>query len=146
MHVDSVAVRILRQGPYLVASIHTPLDDSQLVRFHRDLAEVIGRHLVRGVVIEVSALDVLDSFGSRTVCDVAEMVRLRGAAPVIAGIQPHVAFAMASLGLGTGSIPTAQDLEDGLRLLDQRCGPAPQAGRAGSYLSTGAPRRGRANP
>ena len=68
---------------------------------------------------EVAALDVLDSFGARTVCDVAEMARLRGAKPVIVGIQPHVAYSMASLGLGTGSIPTAQDLEDGLRLLDQ---------------------------
>jgi rsbT antagonist protein RsbS len=111
-------VSILRQGVYLVASIHTALDDTQMVRFRNDLVEAIGRQRARGVIIDVAALDVLDSFGSRTLHDIAEMARLRGARTVIVGIQPDVAFAMVRLGMGTGTIPTALDLEEGLAFLD----------------------------
>jgi rsbT antagonist protein RsbS len=111
---------ILRQGPHLIASIHTALDDSQLVRFQQDLVERIGRDRSRGVVIDVAALDVLDSFASRTLRDIGEMARLRGAVLVIVGIQPEVAFAMVQLGMDTGSVSTALDLEEGIAHLDQR--------------------------
>jgi rsbT antagonist protein RsbS len=111
-------VSILRQGPYLIASIHTALDDGQMVRFQEDLIEQIGRCRSRGVIIDVAALDVLDSFGSRTLRTTAEMARLRGAVTVIVGIQPDVAFAMVSLGMGTGTVETALDLEEGLAHLD----------------------------
>ena len=113
-------VSILRQGSYLVASVHTALDDSQMVRFQQDLVQRIGTHRARGVVIDVAALDVLDSFGSRTLSNIAEMARLRGAVTVIVGIQPDVASAMVQLGMGPGSVATALDLEDGLALLDSR--------------------------
>jgi rsbT antagonist protein RsbS len=111
---------ILRQGPCLIASIHTALDDSQLVRFERDLVERIGRDRARGVIIDVAALDVLDSFATRTLQDIGEMARLRGAVTVIVGIQPEVAFAMVRLGLHTGHVATALDLEEGLSLLGGR--------------------------
>ncbi|WP_448611286.1 STAS domain-containing protein [Geodermatophilus sp. URMC 60] len=119
---------ILRQGPYLIASIHTALDDSQLVRFQQDLVERIGADRARGVVIDVAALDVLDSFASRTLRDIAEMARLRGAATVVVGIQPDVAFAMVQLGMDTGRVVTALDLEEGLAELDRYVGvpPAPR--------------------
>ena len=117
---------ILRQGAYLIASIHTALDDSQLVRFQNDLVELIGSDRARGVVIDVAALDVLDSFASRTLRDIAEMARLRGAVTVIVGIQPDVAFAMVELGMDTGRVVTALDLEEGLAELD-RCVSAPRA-------------------
>ncbi len=109
---------ILRQGPYLIASIHTALDDTQLVRFQQDLVERIGSDRARGVVIDVAALDVLDSFASRTLRDIGEMARLRGAVTVIVGIQPDVAFAMVELGMDTGRVVTALDLEEGLAELD----------------------------
>jgi rsbT antagonist protein RsbS len=111
---------ILRQGSYLIASIHTALDDSQMERFKQDLVQRIGRDRARGVVIDVAALDVLDSFASRTLRDIGEMARLRGAVLVIVGIQPEVAFAMVQLGMGTGSVSTALDLEEGIAHLDQR--------------------------
>nr|WP_246324781.1 STAS domain-containing protein [Petropleomorpha daqingensis] len=103
----------------MIASIHTALDDSQLLRFQQDLVERIGRDRARGVVIDVAALDVLDSFASRTLRDMGEMARLRGAVTVIVGIQPDVAFAMVRLGMDTGSVSTALDLEEGLLLLDR---------------------------
>jgi rsbT antagonist protein RsbS len=112
-------VSILRQGPYLIASIHTALDDSQMVRFQQDLIEQIGQHRSRGVVIDVAALDVLDSFGTRTLRSIAEMARLRGAVTVVVGIQPDVAFAMVRLGMSTGNVHAALDLEEGLEYLRQ---------------------------
>jgi rsbT antagonist protein RsbS len=111
-------VSILRQGHYLIASIHTALDDSQMVRFQRDLIDQIGQHRSRGVIIDVAALDVLDSFGSRTLRNLAEMARLRGALTCIVGIQPDVAFAMVELGMAPGGVETALDLEEGLEYLN----------------------------
>jgi rsbT antagonist protein RsbS len=127
-------VSILRQGPHLIASIHTALDDTQMVRFREDLVEQIGRHRSRGVIIDVAALDVLDSFGARTLRTIAEMARLRGAVTVMVGIQPDVAFAMVSLGMTPGSVVTLLDLEEGLAYLDGRTAgrmTAPGAGRTG---------------
>ncbi len=118
MNTAPTLVSILRQGSYLIASIHTALDDSQLVRFQQDLIGQIGQHRSRGVVIDVAALDVLDSFGSKTLRNIAEMARLRGARAVIVGTQPDVAFAMVELGMGTGSVHTALDLAEGLVYLD----------------------------
>ncbi len=111
-------VSILRQGAFLIASINTALDDSQMIRFQEDLIDQIGTHRSRGVIIDVAALDVLDSFGSRTLRNIAEMARLRGALTVIVGIQPDVAYAMVALGMGTGSVHTALDLEEGLVYLN----------------------------
>jgi rsbT antagonist protein RsbS len=111
-------VSILRQGPYLIASVHTALDDSEMLRFQHDLIEQVGQHRSRGVIIDLAALDVLDSFGSRTLRNLAEMARLRGAHTVLVGIQPDVALAMVTLGMGTGAVPTALDLEEGLAYLN----------------------------
>src|SRR5215212_6756931 len=96
---EPLRVSILRQGPYLIASIHTALDDSQLLRFQEDLVDQIGGLRARGVVIDVAALDVVDSFASRTLRDIGEMARLRGAVTVIVGIQPEVAYTMVQLGM-----------------------------------------------
>lgn len=118
MTTGPALVSILRQGSYLIASVHTALDDTEMVRFQHDLIEQIGIHRSRGVIIDVGALDVLDSFGSKTLRDIAEMARLRGAVTVIVGIQPEVAFAMVRLGMGTGNVATALDLEEGLAFLN----------------------------
>ena len=125
-------VSILRQGPYLIASIHTALDDTQLLRFQRDLIDRIGQHRSRGVIIDVAALDVLDSFGANTLRDIAEMARLRGAVTTIVGIQPDVAFAMVELGVDTGSVAVALDLEEGLDYLARVDGDGRRGGSRGS--------------
>jgi rsbT antagonist protein RsbS len=113
---------ILRQGPTLIASIHTALDDSQLERFQEDLVDQIGRHRARGVIIDVAALDVVDSYATRTLRDIGNIARLRGARTVIVGIQPDVAFVMVQLGMSTGPLVTALDLEEGLAYLGSRIG------------------------
>lgn len=117
MNTGPALVSILRQGDTLVAAVNTALDDSEMLRFRADLVRQIGEYRARGVIIDVAALDVLDSFGSRTLRGIAEMARLRGAVTVVVGIQPDVAYAMVRLGMDMGSIATALDLEEGLNYL-----------------------------
>ena len=133
MHDGPVPVAILREGSCLIASIHAALDDTQMARFRRELSEAIGDRRARGVLIDVAALDVLDSYACRTIRDLAEMARLRGARAVVVGIQPDLALAMVRLGVETEAIPTALDLEEGLAALAD--------GRASSVLVPAAPRR-----
>ena len=111
-------VSILRQGDFLIASIHTALDDTELLRFQQDVVTQIGTHRSRGVIIDVAALDVLDSYGSLSLRNLAHIARLRGAVTVIVGIQPDVAFAIVQLGMAV-DVHTALDLEEGLALLEQ---------------------------
>jgi rsbT antagonist protein RsbS len=112
-----MAVPILKQGDILIASIQAALSDKDLLQLKDDLAYQVGRYRSSGVVIDVSALDVLDSFATRTLRAVAETTKLRGARTVLVGIQPDVAMAMVQLGLALGGIDTALDLEEGLEEL-----------------------------
>ena len=116
-----IFVSILRQGDFLLASIHAALNDAEFIRFQEDLVEQIGTRRARGVIVDIAALDVLDSFGSSALRDLAHMARLRGAVTVIVGIQPDVAFAIIKLGM-TLDIHTALDLEEGLGLLEALTG------------------------
>jgi rsbT antagonist protein RsbS len=101
-------VPILKQGDVLIASIQSDLSDHDLVQLRDDVAEKVGRFKSLGVIIDVSVLDVMDSFATRTLRVIGDTTRLRGAETVIVGIQPEVAIAMVQLGL---------DLEEGLELL-----------------------------
>jgi rsbT antagonist protein RsbS len=112
-----VPVPILKQGCILIASIQAALSDQDLVQLQDQLAQSIGRLRTRGVLLDVTALDVLDSFATRTLRGIAYTAKLRGAETVIVGIQPEVAFAMVQLGLTLEGITTALDLEEGLALL-----------------------------
>lgn len=109
-----MSVPILKQGDVLIASIQSALSDQDLVQLRDDFAEKIGRLRTRGVVIDVTALDVLDSFATRTLRGIAYIAKLRGAQTVVVGIQPEVAFAMVQLGLSLDGVATALDLEEGL--------------------------------
>ena len=113
-------VPILKQGDYLIASIQSALSDQELMQLRDDLAEQAGRFRSRGIIIDVTVLDVMDSFACRTLRSIAHILRLRGAATAIVGIQPEVAFAMVQLGLALGEVQTALDLEEGLALLSER--------------------------
>jgi rsbT antagonist protein RsbS len=110
-------ISILQQGDFLIASIHAALDDTELIRFQDDLLEKIGTTRAKGIIVDIAALDLLDSFGSSTLLELARMARLRGAETVIVGIQPDAAYTMVKLGM-TLDIHTALDLEQGLSLLE----------------------------
>ncbi len=120
-----MAVPILKQGDVLIASIQAALSDEDLANLQCALAEQVGRSRSRGVVIDVTALDVLDSFATRTLRGIAQTAKLRGATTVIVGIQPDVAFAMVQLGLSLDDVETAIDLDEGLEHIrrSRRVGP-----------------------
>jgi rsbT antagonist protein RsbS len=113
-----VAVPILKQGDYLIASIQTALSDTDVLQLRDDLLSRAGQLRSRGIIVDVTALDVMDSFASRSLRAIAHMASLRGALTVMVGIQPEVAFAMVQLGLNLEGVHTALDLEEGLALLD----------------------------
>ena len=112
-------VPILRQGPWVIATVQNALTDEELVELREDLAARAGAAGARAVIIDVSLLDVVDSYAARTLSSIAQVVRLRGSETVICGIQPDVAFAMVQLGLSLEGTLTALNLEDGLALLHE---------------------------
>ncbi len=115
-----MTVPILKQRDYLIASIQAALTDADLKQLRDALVSQVGEYRSRGVIVDVTALDVMDSFAVRTLRDLAHMTRLRGAETVIVGIQPEVAFAMTQLGLRLEGVAAALDLEEGLAYLDSR--------------------------
>ena len=115
-------VSILGQGPFLIASVHAALDDSMLVRFQRELVERIRRERSTGVIIDVAAMDVVDSFTCRTLHNLAKMAHLRGAHTVIVGITPELANTMVQLGTSLEAVHTALDHDERLALLDRLTG------------------------
>ena len=90
------------------------------MRLQDDVMAQVGRFRSRGIIVDVTALDVMDSFVSRSLRGIAHMTRLRGAETVIVGIQPEVAFAMVQLGMNFEDVHTALDLEEGLAFLQQQ--------------------------
>lgn len=113
-----MSVAILRQGDYLIASIQSDLSDKQVLAFRDDLAERVGAHRARGVIVDVRTLDVIDSFFARSLRSLAVIARLRGAHTVIVGIQPDVAIAMVHFNLNLEPLRAALDLDEALALLD----------------------------
>jgi len=115
-----VSVTILRQGDYLVASIQSDLTDAEVLELRDQLSERVGLYRARGIVVDVTALDVIDSFVARSLGSIAVTARLRGADTVIVGIQPDVAIAMVQFDLNLEPLITALDLDEARRLLDGR--------------------------
>jgi rsbT antagonist protein RsbS len=115
-------VPILKQGAFLIASVQAALTDSDTERLRYDLMERVSRFRAQGIVVDVTAIDVMDSFAARSLRTIAHMTRLRGATTVIVGLQPEVAFAMVQLGLAFDDMSTALDLEEGIALLNKKLG------------------------
>ncbi|RJO68216.1 STAS domain-containing protein [Nocardia panacis] len=110
-------VPILKQGNYLIASVQSALTDADTERLQDDLMTQVSRYRSHGIIVDVTAIDVMDSFAARSLRTIAHMTRLRGADTVIVGLQPEVAFAMVQLGLTFEDMHTALDLEEGLAWL-----------------------------
>jgi len=114
-----MSVAILRQGDYVIASIQSDLSDSEVLELRHELAEMVGRHRSHGMVIDVAALDVIDSFVARALRSIVLTARLRGADTVIVGIQPDVAIAMVQFRLNLEPLRVALDLDAAIALLDR---------------------------
>lgn len=115
-------VPILKQEHFLIASIQDELSDEELILLRDQLVNKVRQYRSRAVLIDVTVLDIMDSFAARTLRSIAHMTRLLGAETVVVGIQPDVALSMVQLGLTLEGIVVAMDLEDGLCLLRRREG------------------------
>jgi rsbT antagonist protein RsbS len=111
---------ILKQDRFLIASVPGSMTDADLVVLRDELSGGVRRHRSAGVIVDVTLLDVMDSFAVRILRGIAHMVRLLGAECVVVGIQPDVAVAMVQLGLTLEGTMIALDLEDGLDVLRAR--------------------------
>jgi rsbT antagonist protein RsbS len=114
-----VEVPILKQGEVLIATFQALLSDADLNQLRMGLVQQVVKFRSRTLIVDVTAMDVMDSFASRTLREIAHMIRLRCAETVIVGIQPEVAFAMVQLGLTLEGVATALALEEGLAYLIQ---------------------------
>jgi rsbT antagonist protein RsbS len=112
-----MSVAILRQGDVLIASIQSDLSDTEVLELRQELAELVGKHRLHGIVIDVGALDVIDSFVTRALRAIVLTARLRGAETIIVGIAPDVAIAMVQFRLNLEPLRVALDLDEALAML-----------------------------
>jgi rsbT antagonist protein RsbS len=124
-----MSVAIVRKGEYFIASIQSDLSDTEVLALRDDLIERVGRFRAIGIVLDVSALDVIDSFVARALRSIALTAKLRGARTVIVGIQPDVAVAIVQFRLNLEPLRTALDLDAALALLELRPERKPADGR-----------------
>lgn len=114
-----MSVAVLRQGDYLIASIQSDLSDTEVNKLRHELTDLIGKFRTRGLVIDVAALDVIDSFVTRALRAIILSARLRGAHAVVVGISPDVAIAMVQFRLNLEPLKVALDLDEATALLDR---------------------------
>ncbi|HET9316875.1 MAG TPA: STAS domain-containing protein, partial [Vicinamibacteria bacterium] len=122
-------IPILRMGPFLLVTIQVDMHDRLALTLQDDLMNQITDTSARGVLIDISALDVVDSFIGRLIGNIAAMARVLDAATVVTGMQPAVAITLVELGLSLPGVRTALDVERGMALLTQGQDPQGQRGR-----------------
>jgi rsbT antagonist protein RsbS len=112
-------IPILKIGSTLLVSIQVDMDDKTALALQEDLTERIVETGGRGVIIDITALDIVDSFIGRTLSTIASVSRMLAAETVVVGMRPAVAITLVELGLPLTGVRTALDLERGMRLLGQ---------------------------
>ena len=115
-------IPILRMGKYLLVTIQVDMHDRLAMQLQEDLTTRIAKEQARGVLIDISALDIVDSFIGRMLADIAGMSRVLDAQTVVVGMQPAVAITLVELGLSLHGVRTALDVERGMRLLEESLG------------------------
>jgi rsbT antagonist protein RsbS len=123
-------IPILRMGKYLLVTIQVDMHDRLAMQLQEDLTTRIAKEQSRGVLIDISALDIVDSFIGRMLSDIAGMSRVLDAQTVVVGMQPAVAITLVELGLSLHGVRTALDVERGMKLLEESIGEATFAGEA----------------
>jgi rsbT antagonist protein RsbS len=110
-------IPILKLGKCLIVSIQVDMDDGTAITLQDDLTEKIVRHRAKGVLIDISALDVVDSFIGRMLANTAAMAHVLDAETVVVGMQPSVAITLVELGLSLKGVRSALNIEKGMELL-----------------------------
>jgi rsbT antagonist protein RsbS len=110
-------IPILRMGEFLLVTIQVDMQDQLAMRLQDDLTHEISRRSARGVLIDISALEMVDSFIGRMISDISGMARILDATTVLVGMQPAVAITLVELGLSLSGVATALNVDLGMQLL-----------------------------
>lgn len=110
-------IPILRLGRFLLVTVQVDMHDQLALALQEDLTERVVRDRVRGVLIDISALDVVDSFIGRMIANISAMTRVLDAATIVVGMRPAVAITLVELGLTLEGVRTALDIDRGMALL-----------------------------
>lgn len=113
-------IPILKMGPYLLVTIQVDMHDRLALQLQEDLMTKISNTGAKGVLIDISALEIVDSFIGRMLAGIAGMSRILDAQTVVVGMQPAVAITLVELGLSLDGIPTALNVERGMELLQSQ--------------------------
>jgi rsbT antagonist protein RsbS len=123
-------IPILKMGPFLLVSIQVDMHDRLAMTLQDDLMTQIQKHGAQGVLVDISALDVVDSFIGRMLANLAGMAHVLDAETVVTGMRPAVAITLVELGLSLKGVRTALNVERGMELLQASLGER-EAGRGG---------------
>ncbi|RDV15960.1 STAS domain-containing protein [Pontibacter diazotrophicus] len=116
-------IPILKMGPFLLVTIQVDLYDRLALNLENDLITMVSKTGARGVLIDISAVSIVDSFMGRILGNIASMSRIMDAETVVVGMQPAVAITLVELGLTLQGVHTALDVEKGMDLLHDKIGP-----------------------
>jgi rsbT antagonist protein RsbS len=116
-HVEKVMIPILKSGDYLITSPQVALHDKLAVQYKDEILERIVESRAKGLVLDVSAIDVVDSFLVRQIGEIASAASIMGAQVVVVGLRPEVAMTLVEMGLSLIGVRTARDLEKGMQIL-----------------------------
>jgi rsbT antagonist protein RsbS len=122
-------IPILRMGPFLLVTVQVDMHDRLALALQDDLMAQIRATRARGVLIDISALDVVDSFIGRMIGNIAAMARVLDAETVVTGMRPAVAITLVELGLSLPGVRTALDVERGMAMLTGGAGSPDERGR-----------------
>jgi rsbT antagonist protein RsbS len=120
-------IPILRMGAFLLVTIQLDIHDRLALTLQDDLANAVVRHGARGVLIDISGLEIVDSFIGRVLGDIAAVTRVLDAETMVVGMRPAVAITLVELGVALPGVRTALDVERGMALLRSTLGEAPAA-------------------
>ncbi|GAA3575134.1 STAS domain-containing protein [Nonomuraea rosea] len=113
-------VPILKLGDVLIVSIQIDLEDQGVLALQEDLADAVVKSSARGVIIDITAVEIVDSFIGRMLATIASISRVLDAETIVVGMRPAVAITLVELGLSLGGVRTALNLEKGVALLEDR--------------------------
>ena len=113
-------IPILRMGEFLLVTIQVDMHDQLALKLQDDLSTAIQKYAAKGVLIDISTLEMVDSFIGRMVADISGMGRILGAETVLVGMQPAVAITLVELGLSLPGVATALNVERGMALLRRK--------------------------
>jgi rsbT antagonist protein RsbS len=113
-------IPILRMGEFLLVTIQIDMHDQLALRLQDDLSNSIQKNASKGVLIDISSLEMVDSFIGRMVSDISGMARILGAETILVGMQPAVAITLVELGLSLPGVATALNVERGMQILRRR--------------------------